>query len=151
MKDSVEREVLIAASPERVWEVITTPEHISQWLWDFAEIDLRVGGAMSLAGTYRGKPFSYEATIEHLDPPHVFAFRWAEDDWVEGGSTRVEITLAAEGEGTRLRLVESGFASLQISDERRNELFVDISGGWKNELGQLVAYVEGLQSRSAAL
>jgi uncharacterized protein YndB with AHSA1/START domain len=151
VKDSVEREVLIAASPERVWEVITTPEHISGWLWDFAEIDLRVGGAMSLAGTYQGKPFSYEATIEHLDPPHVFAFQWAEDDWVEGGSTRVEITLTAEDGGTRLRLVESGFAGLQISDERRNELFGDISHGWKNELGHLVAYVEGLQVRSTVL
>ena len=151
MKDSVEREVFIAAPVERVWEVVTTPEHINKWLWDFAEIDLRVGGAMSLAGTYQGKPFSYEATIEHLDPPRVFAFRWAEGGWVDGGSTRVEITLMAENEGTRLRLVESGFASLDISDELRDSLFGDISGGWKNELGHLVAYVEGLQSRSAAL
>jgi uncharacterized protein YndB with AHSA1/START domain len=29
MRDSIEREVLIAASPERVWEVITVPEHIN--------------------------------------------------------------------------------------------------------------------------
>jgi hypothetical protein len=50
-----------------------------------------------------------------------------------------------------LRLVESGFAGLQISDERRNELFGDISHGWKNELGHLVAYVEGLQVRSTVL
>lgn len=148
MKDSVVREVFIAAPRERVWEVITTPEHINQWLWDFAEIDLRVGGAISLAGTYQGKPFSYEATIEHLDPPHVFAFRWAEGGWVEGGSTRVEIMLTVEGEGTRLRLVESGFASLEIGEERRDALFDDISGGWKNELGQLVAYVQRLQRGS---
>lgn len=37
MKDSIVREVSIAASRERVWEVITSPEHINQWLWDFAE------------------------------------------------------------------------------------------------------------------
>jgi uncharacterized protein YndB with AHSA1/START domain len=127
---------------DRVWEVITTEEHINKWLWDFAEIDLRVGGAMKLAGTYKDKPFAYEAVIEHLDPPHVFAFRWAEDDWVDGGSTRIEITLSAEAGGTRLRLVESGFAGLEISDERREELFQDISGGWSNELRQLVGYVE---------
>jgi uncharacterized protein YndB with AHSA1/START domain len=150
MKDSIERDVLIAASPERVWEVITVPEHINQWLWDFAEIDLRVGGAMALAGTYKGKPYSYEATIEDLDPPNVFAFRWAEGGWVDGGSTRVEITLTAEDGGTRLRLVESGFASLDISDERRNELFGDINGGWKSELGELVVYVESAQYGSTA-
>ena len=150
MKDSIERDVLIGASPERVWEVITVPEHINQWLWDFAEIDLRVGGAMTLAGTHKGKPYSYEATIEDLDPPQVFAFRWAEGGWVDGGSTRVEITLTAEDGGTRLRLVESGFASLDISDELRNELFGDINGGWKSELGELVVYVERAQSGSTA-
>ena len=115
-----------------------------------AEIDLRVGGAMTLAGTYKGKPYSYEATIEDLDPPNVFSFRWAEGGWVDGGSTRVEITLTAEDGGTRLRLVESGFASLDISDERRSELFGDISGGWKSELGELVVYVESAQYRSTA-
>ncbi len=142
MKDSIEREVMINASVDTVWAVITTPEHINNWLWDFADIDLRVGGAMKLAGTYKDKPFAYQAVIEHLDPPHVFAFRWAENDWVDGGSTRIEITLSAEADGTRLRLVESGFTGLQISDERRDELFQDISGGWSNELRQLVDYVE---------
>jgi uncharacterized protein YndB with AHSA1/START domain len=142
MKDSIEREVMIKASVDRVWEVITTAEHINNWLWDFAEIDLRVGGAMKLAGTYKDKPFGYGAVIEHLDPPNVFAFRWAENDWVEGGSTRIEITLSVEAGGTRLRLVESGFAGLKISAERRDKLFQDISGGWSNELRQLVEYVE---------
>ncbi len=52
MEDSIEREVMIKASVDRVWEVITTPEYINKWLWDFAEIDLRIGGAMKLAGTY---------------------------------------------------------------------------------------------------
>jgi uncharacterized protein YndB with AHSA1/START domain len=150
MRDSIEREVLIAASPERVWEVITVPEHINQWLWDFAEIDLREGGAMTLAGTYKAKPYSYEATIEDLDPPHVFAFRWAEGGWVDGGSTRVEISLTAADGGTRLRLVESGFASLDISDDLRSELFGDISGGWKSELCELVAYLDSAQYGSTA-
>jgi len=145
MKDSIEREVLIAAAPERVWEAITVPEHINQWLWDFAEIELRVGGAMTLAGTYNGKPYSYEATIEDLDPPNVFAFRWAEGGWVDGGATRVEISLTAADGGTRLRLVESGFAGLDISDDLRSELFGDISGGWTSELGELVVYVESAQ------
>ena len=142
MKDSIEREVLIEASCETVWKVITTPQHINQWLWDFAEIDLTVGGAMTLAGTYKDKPYSYEATIEHLDPPNAIAFRWAEGGWVDGGSTRIDITLVSEGSGTRLRLVESGFASLEISAERYEELFQDISFGWTNELNQLVDYMK---------
>ena len=57
---------------------------------------------------------------------------------------------SSEDGGTRLRLVESGFASLDISDERRSELFGDISGGWKSELGELVVYVESAQYGSTA-
>jgi uncharacterized protein YndB with AHSA1/START domain len=150
MKDSIEKEVLIAASPERVWEVITTPQHINRWLWDSADIDLRIGGKMAFVSTCEGEIANYEATIEQLDPPHVFAFRWAEGGWVPGGSTRIVITLSAEGAGTRLRLVESGFASLDISDELRAELFNDIKGGWGGELAELVDYVAQLSDASAS-
>ena len=151
MKDSIEKEVLIAAVPERVWEVITTPGHINRWLWDSADIDLRVGGTMAFVSTCDGETAHYEATIEELDPPHVFAFRWAEGGWVPGGSTRIVITLTEEGTGTRLRLVESGFASLDITDELRAELFNDINGGWSGELDELVDYVAQLSDALAQL
>lgn len=149
MNDSIEKEVFIKAAPERVWEVITRPEHINQWLWDFSEIDLRPGGRMFFTSTCDGKTVDYEAQIEHLDPPHVFAFRWAEGGWVPGGSTRIEISLSAEGSGTRLRLVESGFASLEITEEVRQSLFKDINGGWSGELAELVEYVDRLGERMA--
>ena len=53
-----------------------------------------------------------------VEPPTRFAYRWAPfkdpggEEPVEGNSTLVEFTLQPEGDGTRLRVVESGFASL---------------------------------------
>jgi uncharacterized protein YndB with AHSA1/START domain len=41
--DSVEREILIEASPEVVWGVITEPEQISRWFSDEAVLEGRVG------------------------------------------------------------------------------------------------------------
>ncbi len=39
--DSVEREILIEASPEVVWGVITEPEQIRRWFSDEAEVEAR--------------------------------------------------------------------------------------------------------------
>src|ERR1700758_4784272 len=41
---SVEREIAIAASPETVWELLTTEEEAVKWMGQSAEFDLRVGG-----------------------------------------------------------------------------------------------------------
>ena len=46
--DSVEREILIEASPEVVWGVITEPEQISRWFSDEAQVEGRAGAGGTL-------------------------------------------------------------------------------------------------------
>ena len=53
--------------------------------------------------------------------------------------TLVEFTLEEHPEGTRLRMVESGFASLP--PESRRPSHEANSQGWQNELADLVAYL----------
>jgi hypothetical protein len=53
--------------------------------------------------------------------------------------TRVEFTLEPHPEGTRLRLVESGFASLP--PEARGGCHQRNTRGWQRELGELAQYV----------
>ena len=73
--DQIERETVINAPVERVWELITEAEHLGRWFGDAgAEIDLRPGGAMVLRwaehGTSRGRVVAVE--------PHTrFSYRWA--------------------------------------------------------------------------
>jgi uncharacterized protein YndB with AHSA1/START domain len=142
--DRIEREVVIDAPVERVWTLITEGEHLGTWFGDAgAEVDLREGGELELRweehGTSRGR-------IERLDEPTAFAFRWApfQDpggvDPTDGNSTLVEFTLAAEGEGTRLRVVESGFSRLETSPEQQRKNYEGNSKGWSVELGELVEY-----------
>jgi len=144
--DTIEREVLIAAPVERVWELLTQAEHLGTWFGDAgAEIDLRPGGAMQFHWREHG---TSQARVEAVEPPHRFAYRWVSSrefrgaEPAEGNSTLVEFTLAADGDGTLLKVLESGFASLAADEAERTRHHAGNTEGWKAELGDLVAYAE---------
>ena len=142
--DQIERETLINAPVERVWALITEAEHLGRWFGDAgAEIELRPGGAMALRWTEYGTTRGRVVAVE----PHArFSYRWAPfkdpsgDEPGEGNSTLVEFTLRPEGDGTRLRVVESGFASLATSEEQRASNHEGNTKGWEFETGELREY-----------
>jgi uncharacterized protein YndB with AHSA1/START domain len=142
--DSVEREVLIAAPPDVVWRVITEPRHIERWFVDEAELDLRSGGDGLLA--FRQTPTGehlYRLQVEAVDRPHRFVYRWMHPDGVrpaEGNSVLVEFTLTAEGDGTRLRVVESGIQALEWAEDEKSRYAQDHKNGWVRILRRLQEY-----------
>jgi uncharacterized protein YndB with AHSA1/START domain len=146
-QDSIEREVTIEAPVERVWSVITEAEHLGRWFGDAgAEIDLRPGGELTMRWESGD---TARARVEAVEPPRRFAYRWFHyshvDDGGEhtpGNSTVVEFTLTPEGRATRLRVVESGFSTLDASDGVKRADFEGNTRGWKHELGELVVYAE---------
>ena len=90
-------------------------------------------------GTYRGR-------VEAVEEPHRFAFRWLrrKGDPGEGNSTLVEFTLALEGSGTRLRVIESGVQGLSWAEEDKARYAGENSAGWAHELDQLRDYAARL-------
>ena len=82
-----------------------------------------------------------EMRIERVDEPTIFGFTWhiyglpAEDP----RRTYVEFTLEPVDTGTRLTVVESGFA--QLPDEDYRKAFSSNTEGWASELGELVDYL----------
>jgi uncharacterized protein YndB with AHSA1/START domain len=145
--DRIEQEILIAAPPEVVWELVTDPEHVGAWFGDAAEIDLRPGGDAALTREGHG---TFLARLERVEPPRFFSFRWArpkDTPPAEGTSTLVEFSLSAEGDGTRLRVVESGFAALAVPEDERAQRFADNTEGWNIELGHLRDYAAKAGSR----
>ena len=145
--DRIEREITIAAPIERVWSILTEAEHIQGWFADAgAEIDLRPGGALTMRWEEHGVT---DARVEAVEPPRRFAYRWRANEadrgepLADGNSTLVEFTLAAQGEGTRLRVVETGFAGLTaLTAEQRTRNHDDNVGGWKGALGSVAEYAE---------
>jgi uncharacterized protein YndB with AHSA1/START domain len=106
----VEQTVRIHARPDQVWRYWTDPERMCAWWGVDAELDPRPGGTyvveMSEGGVMRGE---YVELVPH--ERLVFSFGW---DPTEGapdvppGSSRVEITLTADGDDTILALRHSG-------------------------------------------
>ena len=141
--DRIEREIVVAAAAERLWEVLTRPEHIGRWFEGMdVEVDLRPGGTMVLTNQEFGK---FHAIVDKVEPPRRFAYRWArhpDTPVTDGTATRVEFTLTPEGNGTRLRVAESGFTStdaVKVDQQRHAEAN---SQGWLQVLDSLQRYAE---------
>ena len=137
--DSIERELILPAPPERVWTALTEPDQLSAWFGTRATVDLRPGGALTFEWDgSTGPQGSTRGVIETVERPSRFAFRWRpspESDEM----TRVEFTLEPHPEGTRLRLVESGFSSLP--PELRRSCHESNAEGWLRELDELALYL----------
>jgi uncharacterized protein YndB with AHSA1/START domain len=129
-----------------VWSVVTEPEHVGGWFSDSAEIDLRPGGDAIFIWDEHG---SAHGRVERVEPPHFVSYRWMRPvraprpgaELGEGNSTLVEFNLRAEGEGTRLRVAESGFEQLEGSQEESAKYAEENQRGWEFELGELRDYV----------
>jgi uncharacterized protein YndB with AHSA1/START domain len=141
--DRIEREVLIEAPIERVWSFVAEPGF---WVADKATLPgtvAREGETMLAKNPEYG---DFPVRVEKLDPPVCLAYRWASafpgQELRDDNSTLVEFTLTAEGDKTRLSVVESGFAALATSQEVRDRAIQDNSGGWPLELDALKTRAE---------
>jgi uncharacterized protein YndB with AHSA1/START domain len=138
MNDSIERTILIAAPIERVWDIVTTPEHIGRWFGDAGAE--RQGDIIKMRWEEYGEA---ELRVVRSDAPTAFAYRW--DANVAGiGDTLVEFTLATEGDRTRVTVVESGWTQLRTSAEEQARLQQGNVGGWEHEMADLERYAHNV-------
>ena len=138
-RNVVEREVRVAARPETVFSFLVDPDKMSLWMGRRAELDRRPGGIYRVEindqATARGE-------FVEVDPPKrvVFTFGWEGQEAGQGehgvppGSSRVEVSLDPDGDGTLVRLRHLGLP----------EVAHEIHGhGWDLYLGRLKAVVAG--------
>jgi uncharacterized protein YndB with AHSA1/START domain len=96
----VERQAILEASPEEVWEALTDERLLSEWLAEDAELDPVEGG---------DAVFRFEdgeerrGTVLRVEEERSLAFTWARPDEPE---TYVRLTLEPALGGTRLVVVE---------------------------------------------
>ena len=137
--DRIERVVEIAHPPAKVWAALTTAEGLASWFGDQATIDLRPGGSARM--TF-GSGHAADMRVERVEEPTVFGFTWhisgLPDD--DPRRTYVEFTLVPVAEGTRLTVVESGFA--QLPGDAYTTAYDGNTRGWASELGELVDYLD---------
>jgi uncharacterized protein YndB with AHSA1/START domain len=141
-EDRVEREIRVAAAVDRVWAVLTERAHMAEWLahdFEVRELDLRPGGVLVLH--QKTQNATLPARIVTVDRPHVFSYRWAMAypgaEPTEDNSTLVEFRLTRDGDGTVLRVTESGFAHVPIPAERAYAGREAHSQGWPFYIDQI--------------
>jgi uncharacterized protein YndB with AHSA1/START domain len=137
--DRIERTVEIAHPPAKVWAALTTAEGLSAWFGQEVRIDLRPGGS---AWMKWDNGHTADMRVERVEEPTVFGFTWhiyglPEDD---PRRTYVEFTLQSAGTGTRLTVVESGFA--QLPEDAYRTAYGGNTQGWASELGELADYLD---------
>jgi uncharacterized protein YndB with AHSA1/START domain len=142
-EDRIEREILIAAPQDRVWSLVAEPGF---WVADKASLPGTVARAGESMVAKNAEVGDFPVRVERVEPPTYLSYRWASafpgEELREDNSTLVEFMLTPEGEKTRLRVVESGFAALAGSEEMRGRAVNDNSGGWPLELEALKVRAE---------
>jgi uncharacterized protein YndB with AHSA1/START domain len=103
----VELERRLAASPEDVFSFLVDSERYVKWQGIEAELDPRPGGLFRVRLDERQVASGEYVEVES---PHrvVFTWGWEGNPDMPPGSTTVELTLEADGDGTLLRLRHSG-------------------------------------------
>jgi uncharacterized protein YndB with AHSA1/START domain len=138
--DRIERTVTLTRAPRDVWEALTTADGLSAWFGERATIDLRPGGRATM--TFAGG-VTVDMRVERVEEPTVFAYTWRLPDLPEDDPRRtyVEFTLEPDGDGTVLRVVETGFAQLPV--ESRRDTYDSHRDGWTRELAELAEHLHG--------
>ena len=138
-RDAVEREVRIAARPETVFAFFTAPEKMVSWKGRRAELDPRPGGLYRVEINEQTVARGEYLEVEN---PHRVVFSWGWEGKDEGreqhavppGSSRVEVTLTPDGDGTLVRL-----RHLDLPEESR----ATHSEGWDLYLARLAIAAAG--------
>lgn len=124
-----------------VFEVWSTPEHLSQW-WGptgftlpECELDFREGGAFRFhMRAPSGKDHWLRGVFREIVEPEriVFTFAWGTAERATGPATLVTVTFEEIGGKTKLTLRQTGLESDTSTREH--------SAGWTQQLERLAAY-----------
>jgi uncharacterized protein YndB with AHSA1/START domain len=103
--DRIERICELDATPHAVWQALTDPEWLCDWLADEAELELVPGGEARFVVDGRERAGWVEEVIPPGDGrPGRLSFWWQQDD---EPASRVTFEVRPTTEGTRLRIDET--------------------------------------------
>ena len=141
---TIERELMIDAPPDVVYQVISTPQHLAQWWPDRADLEAVPGAAGSVSFGDPDAPAKVvPITVVDADPSRRFAFRWVyEDD--DAAALLVTFELTPSDGGTLLRFTETGFREKGWEIAVMEEQYRDHARGWDHFLPRLVDYAARL-------
>jgi uncharacterized protein YndB with AHSA1/START domain len=147
MTDRIEKTIEIKAPVSRVWKALTDHKEFGTWFRVQLDEPFVTGQVSRGQITYPGyEHIRWEAVVQKIEPERLFSFTWhpyaidPKVDYSGEPPTLVEFTLEKTADGTRLRVVESGFD--KIPSHRRDEAFRMNDGGWEEQMGNIARHLE---------
>lgn len=119
----------------RVWQAISDPKELSIWFGSNAQFDL-IEGSQGYFEWQKECEGRFSIKLITINAPHYFSWRWMlkkDTPFSLTSSTLVEWKLEEIPQGTKLTLMESGFASAK-HHQMNNE-------GWQQELSDLTSFL----------
>jgi uncharacterized protein YndB with AHSA1/START domain len=107
----VERETLVEASPDEVWEALTEEDRLEEWMAPEVELDPTEGGEIAI----RDGDDERHGTVETVEEEERFAFTWSRPGQEP---SFVEFTIEAIPAGTRVTVVETPIGPAAMASVR---------------------------------
>jgi uncharacterized protein YndB with AHSA1/START domain len=136
-RDSLRIERIFDAPAHDVFDAWTSVEVLKRWWhaehsWEtpFAEVDLRVGGAIkvTMRNPDDGKEYGGGGEYTLVDRPRRLAFTWTWEGDDESRRQLIEVEFVDHGERTTVVLTNSGLPEPEVDDYR---------DGWSNSFDNL--------------
>jgi uncharacterized protein YndB with AHSA1/START domain len=122
MAQRLERVVEYAHPVAKVWRALTEPDQMGLWIMNFSNekdemtTDFRpvVGASYRMdARSGRGWRGYVVGKVLEVVPKQRLVYTWAHSAYQDAHPARVEFTLEPTANGTRLRMVQTGFKGLR--------------------------------------
>jgi uncharacterized protein YndB with AHSA1/START domain len=143
----IERKILLRAPRERVWKALTDVAEFSKWFGVETTGTFAPGARVEMTSTNADcKGVLCYMTIERMDAPHTFSWRWHPGmpdpavDYSKEPTTLVVFQLAEAPGGTELTVVESGFDRISLA--RRARVFADNEKGWEFQMASIGRFLD---------
>jgi uncharacterized protein YndB with AHSA1/START domain len=137
-KNTVRFERMLPGSIDHVWQYLSEPERLAEWL-AAANLEPRVGGRVELNFDTEEMPERKDGgarirgLISRFEAPHTLAFSWI--DTQTALESNVSFELTAQGDETLLVLTHS-----RLPEDRMHEFMA----GWHTHLEVLIARLKDL-------
>ena len=144
--DRIEKQIELKAPVARVWRALTDHKEFGEWFRVSLEAPFVPGETRRGKITCPGyEHLVMKIVVQKMEPERLFSFRWHPQaidpnvDCSNEPSTLVEFKLEPAGNGTLLRLTESGFDAIPAA--RRDEAYRRNDGGWTEQMKNIDTYV----------
>lgn len=111
----IKKERVIGAETTRVWDVLTNPSYIEQWLGTKAESEWKKDSPITFKFSWNGKDFIDKGKIITFEENRTFSYTyWSSLSGlpdVQDNYSKITFDLQSDGNATKLMLTHTDFAT----------------------------------------